>query len=300
MVAFINAVKKRILSIGILVSLIFLNACKDSDKNDSLIFEELNESLENSNRIAENSVILQLNALKEKLRDQAFAIKAKYWYDKADTIHLLSKQIIVFLDSLQSKNKKTIDEKLDKKLEVLFEKLKNYKIAVIKLDTVFSREFGRKGNIISTKFLGQFETGKEFAEKSFKQFTNENALTKLLEFENDIRVAENDLITFGSIQFGGCDLAFTRIRAIVYQNKSHLVPGEDLIINAGIGSYSTACMPSYKFAENNVNMNENGLGIYKIKVENKPGKYIIPVEIGYTDLNGQRQTIFDRIEYTVE
>ena len=77
-----------------------------------MIFEELNESLERSNRIAEHSASLKLNDLKDRQKDLAFAYKAKYWADKADSIHLFSKELLNCIDSLKKEVKKNVDERL--------------------------------------------------------------------------------------------------------------------------------------------------------------------------------------------
>ena len=132
---------------------------------------------------------------------------------------------------------------------------------ILKLENKYSKEFERQEQVISKKYLNRFKSEKEFADTVFNQVSSKYILSKMLLFENDVRLAENDLISFSEHQFGGCILDYTRLTSIVNQNTSHLKTGEDLVIKAGVGSYTTACMPKYKIGKVYVDMDEYGVGI---------------------------------------
>ena len=65
MLPILNTLIKRIWIVGVLVCVMFLNACKESDKNSSLIFEELNESLERSNESIEQNISTSMRYLQQ-------------------------------------------------------------------------------------------------------------------------------------------------------------------------------------------------------------------------------------------
>ena len=102
MMPFLNVPVKRIL----VVAWLALAGCRDSDKNSSLIFEELNESLENSNRTAKNLTNVCIRELEDYLNEGVVAYKAKYWLDKADTIRLLSDELVLFIDTIKIRSEK--------------------------------------------------------------------------------------------------------------------------------------------------------------------------------------------------
>jgi hypothetical protein len=87
--------------IMLVVALVVLVGCRDSDKNSSLIFEELNESLERSNESIRMSTASVQEDLRQKAKKPETAESAAKWLQKADSIHKMSDSIIQFLYGLK-------------------------------------------------------------------------------------------------------------------------------------------------------------------------------------------------------
>jgi hypothetical protein len=43
----------------------------------------------------------------------------------------------------------------------------------------------------------------------------------------------------------------------------------------------------------------NGVAVYKFKTSLKAGKYSVPVKIEYTDFDGKRKVLTNKMDYTV-
>ncbi len=95
MVTLFNVPVKRML----VVALIVLTGCRDSDKNSSLIFEELNESLERSNKTLEGSISYAIIGLEDLAKMPEMSEKGAFLLTKGQTIKSYSSQLADFIDS---------------------------------------------------------------------------------------------------------------------------------------------------------------------------------------------------------
>jgi hypothetical protein len=86
---------------------------------------------------------------------------------------------------------------------------------------------------------------------------------------------------------------------MVGQNSTILMPGEELQIYSGIGSFSLESRPKISVYGKPIPIEADGIAVYKIKTLSKPGKYYVPVKINYIDQEGRQQTVEREIEYTV-
>ena len=127
MATFINVPVKRILVIALLA----LIGCKDSDKNSSLIFEELNESLERSIKNLELSTIEAINSLESKKQEPVTAERANVWFSRAYSIVENSNKIIGFIDSTQQAVVKMNDDDRRKYSEGLDSMLRKYQDSIL-------------------------------------------------------------------------------------------------------------------------------------------------------------------------
>ena len=283
MATLLNVPVTRILVIALLA----LTGCKDSDKNSSLIFEELNESLERSNKNLELSTIEAINSIESKRQDVVTAEKANVWFSRAYPVVESSNKIIDFVDSTQQAVIKMNVEDREKYAENLDSMIRKYQQAVLTADSYERKEFSNriifhssKSNILSDTF-------------TIKTF--------LLKLKNDVRNMEDMAVLFCRNQIGSLDgdALFEKFQPIAAINSSVLKIGQEIVVDVGLGEFNLSNKPTFSINGINVLPNENGVGEYKMKVKKKPGKYIIPVKITYTRKNGKLDSIEKKIEYTV-
>jgi hypothetical protein len=275
---------KRMLSIV----LVALSSCNNSDKNSSLIFEELNESLERSNKVIENSTRSLLYDLENKKRKGITAERAFVWYAKADSIKSRTDGLVKFIKQLQLNLGNR--EGYEKEMSDLKDSLGKYRNFILSFDSVMETRL--------TKTIPIFTIGIK-NETQFDKGTFQ-AKTTLLKVENDVRVGENMAIAYCNQQTAlGCNLTYFMTSAIATSNSTKFGVGEEMIINLGVGEFSLASKPSFFVNNKNVPPNENGIGEYKINVGNKPGKYKVRVKIMHLAPDGRKEEIEKDIEYTV-
>ena len=201
MLPFLNTLIKRTWMVVLLISVMLLNACKDSDKNSSLIFEELNESLERSNETLEQNIAVSIRYLEQLTKMPETAEKSFTLLNKAKIIQSSSLSVIVFIDSLntQIKNSLSVDSQIkytnnfvtelfikQNRGNELYRKLINCKDKILSVDERIKKEFENK---LPT-------TNKKFNEIYFKNTTISQAIALLSKFKNDVLITENQTILF--------------------------------------------------------------------------------------------------------
>ena len=82
------------------------------------------------------------------------------------------------------------------------------------------------------------------------------ALTILSKFQNNIKNAENEIVTYCDNQIGKVDLHMDQAAVLVGQSSNYLMPGQQLSVTAGVGSYSSAASPIISINGSNVPVSE--------------------------------------------
>jgi len=124
-------------------------------------------------------------------------------------------------------------------------------------------------------------------------------LTILSKFQNDIKNAENKVVAECHKKVGEVKVVFDAYAPIVGQSTSYAMPGEEIVINAGVGAYSKAAQPSISIGGSSVPIGEEGYGIYKTTA-NGIGSHTIPVRISYfNQITGKQEVLEKNVEYTV-
>ena len=141
------------------------------------------------------------------------------------------------------------------------------------------------------------EGRKDFTSGYFHMTPTVAALTMLSKFQNNVKNAENQVITFCHEQIGAVKIPFNAFKPIVTASASYLMPNEEIVIQAGVGAFNTTSSPKVYFNGNAAQMDENGVGTYKNKVSSS-GSVTVVVE--YTKPDGtQAKTDPVPIRYTV-
>lgn len=292
MVTLFNVPVKRMF----VVALVVLMGCKDSDKNSSLIFEELNESLERSNEVIGDLTKAVLFDLEGKTRAPETAEQALVWFSAADSIYSKAEYLVSFLEGLKSNLKQNRIEIGPRTSNELYKKLKIFKDEISKRNSEFKSHYNINAEILDEEIKGESEfykinfLGKGISEKS----------TALLRIENNILVVTNSIITYCNHQVSSHRCVIVeRFEAIASANSTVLKRGQEMIIQAGVGVFSLRGNPSFEINGVAIQPNENGVGEYKLKIRNKAGDYKVHVKVKYTNAGGILETLEKDIEYTV-
>ncbi|MEO5892690.1 MAG: gliding motility protein GldM [Ferruginibacter sp.] len=281
-------------------------------------FKVVDISLQNSsnNLAAANSTLYK--SLNEKLADAKTADKAKIWQPKAEQAKKLSDEMTNYIESLKKDLKITAglemregkesfkEDNLDaathlfdtqgkgKELEA---KLKAYKAAMLAIDPQINTKFGKTLPVDVDPPVGQDGTVKDFTNAYFHMTPTVAGLTLLSKFQNNIKNAENQVVTFCHEQIGAVAVIFDKTGVLVGQSSNYIMPGQEMTITAGIGAYSSAAQPQISIGGSNVPVID-GKGTYKVAASGA-GAHTVPVTIRYLDQQGASQTKTENVEYTV-
>ena len=236
----------------------------------------MEESLINAEKTINASTETILKALEEKTVEPATEERAKIWFEKAELLVKHSKEMYDYLANckIQLKEKKLRSDSIYKRL-VAYEK------SVLTIDSSIRLQF-------QNSFVFPDEVIKTVA-----------ALTTL---QCNIKIFENNVAAYCSSKVGAVDGLgfFDYYSAIISQNSNHLNPGDELIITAGVGTFSKNSQPLIKFNGKNAELGDEGFALYKIKTPSNPGKYNVPVSISWiSPLTGRQESAERYIQYTV-
>jgi gliding motility-associated protein GldM len=281
-------------------------------------FKVVDKSLQNSssNLAAANATLYA--SLLEKLADPKTAEKAKIWQPKAEQAKKLSDDFIAYIDGLKTELKKASDltmvdgkesfkeDNLDaatrlfdtqgkgKELEA---RLAVYRKAMLDIDPEIKTKFEKTLPIDVDPPTGQDGIKKDFTTAYFHMTPTVAGLTLLSKFQNNVKNAENQVVTFCHEQIGAVKIKFDKTGVLVGQSSNYIMPGQELVITAGIGAYSSAAQPKISIGGAGSAV-VDGKATYKITASGA-GAHTVPVSVTYLDQDGVSQTKTETVEYTV-
>jgi gliding motility-associated protein GldM len=281
-------------------------------------FKVVDTSLQNSsnNLAAANSTLYK--SLSDKLADAKTAEKAQIWQPKAEQAKKLSDDMTNYIESLKKELKTEAglemregkepfkEDNLDAasrlfgtkgKGKELEEKLKAYKTAMLAIDPQINAKFEKTLPVDVTPPVGQDGTKKDFTDAYFHMTPTVAGLTLLSKFQNNIKNAENQVVTYCHEQIGAVVVKFDKTGVLVGQSSNYIMPGQKISITAGIGAYSSAAQPQISIAGNNVPVID-GKGTYEVSASGA-GAHKVPVTIRYLDQDGKEQSKTEEVEYVV-
>ncbi|MEN9497460.1 MAG: gliding motility protein GldM [Bacteroidota bacterium] len=281
-------------------------------------FKTINNSLEKTNSTVKTSTTQIFESLTEKMSDDATREKATIWQPKAKEVVDQSAVVFNFIEGLKkellvatggdpsdpSKKFKEDDQNTvtrvmikEGKAKQLYQILSDYKVNVLK-DSALRAEFEKSLPISLEMPKNMTSNKKNWEEAYFYMAPTVGALSILSKFQNDLRNAENKMVTFCHEQVGKVELRFDAFEAIVGQSSRYLMPGQELEITAGLGAFSRSKLPTVTINGSNVALNEKGMAIYKTTATGT-GSRTVNVTVSFVDQDGKSQTRTIPIEYTV-
>ena len=286
-------------------------------------FKTVNRSLENTNTTVNKSTEAIMESLKQKTSDPTSAAKAQIWYPKAQQVQNLSKTVFTYVQGLKDQilresggdpnkpEQKFKEDNLDIPTRIMVEKgegqkllsaLSKYKNDVLGIDREIDSAFKMVLPINLEKPPSKNRAAKTWEGAYFHMVPTVAALTILSKFQNDVKTSENRVVQFCHNKVGEVVLRFDTYAAIIGQNSSYLMPGQELEIKAGVGAFSTAASPTIVIGGQTLKVNTDGddKGTVSLKLPGGGvGPHSVPVRITYTDQDGKPQVIEKTVEYKV-
>ena len=289
------------------VSSEILNAFKVVDK--SLLNSSANLATANNTLYA---------SLADKLNRPESQVNARIWEPKARAAKSLSDNLSNYIEGLKLDLKKAAgldtvngvasykEDNLDaatrlfdtegkgKELEA---KLAQYKSAMLAIDGEISKKFATTFPVDVDPPTGQDGTKKDFTNAYFHMTPAVAGITLLSKFQNNVKNAENQIVSFCHSKIGEVVVHMDKVGVLTGQNASYLMPGQELVVTAGVGAYSSSSNPTIAINGSSVSV-ENGQGVYKTQVSGA-GEHTVSVNVSFKGEDGKTVIVPSTIKYTV-
>jgi gliding motility-associated protein GldM len=120
----------------------------------------------------------------------------------------------------------------------------------------------------------------------------------LTKFQNDIRNSESQVVEYCHRQIGEVELIYDQFNAFAASNSQYLMSGEELIITAGVGAFSSAAKPSISVDGVAIPITADGSATYK-STAGAPGLNSKRVRISFVKPDGETAIVEKIVNYTV-
>jgi gliding motility-associated protein GldM len=306
----------------VLTALLALNVSSEILNAFRVVDNSLTTS--NTNLTVANGTLYK--SLEAKLADPLTAQKAAIWQPKAAQAQKLSADLSTYIEQLKVDLKKeagskmvTVDGVTKEEYKIddleaatrlfgngpggqnkgpeLEGKLKEYKAKMLAIDPEIAAKFTSTFPVDVTPQKGEDGKEKDFTVAYFHMTPTIAGITLLSKFQNNVKNAENQIVTFCHEQVGAVKVKFDKTGVLIGQSSNYVMPGEEITITAGIGAYSSAAVPQISINGAGV-QTVDGQGIYKFQASGG-GAHKVPVTIRYKDQDGNDKTETKDVEYTV-
>lgn len=282
------------------LSIIFLNACNNTQKNNGFYYSVLSESLETSTSLIKIQTQEKHDLLSNQLGNPDKSEKTIYWKPCAENIMHLSDNITAYIEMI--KQNAAVKSDITNYLHSLYDSLTNYQSSILNVDSEVNNEFRDRARIANF-FPDSIQSNYIHFEQAFISAGSPEAHIGLLNvLENRIRKTENKMVTFCYLKTGSLDEGgfFDRFHILVSQDKSIVPPGDTIEITAGLGAFSVSVKPEVHIFEKKILNDDDGIAVFKFIADKSSGKYNVPVTIDFIDpMTGQSRTIGKTLTYTV-
>jgi gliding motility-associated protein GldM len=293
-------------------------------------FKIVDGSLNSASGIADKKTADIFKSFARKKEDPKTKEKAEQWLPKAEQAQKLAQAAYLYVENLKKELKqeaglKTIEGKEEYKeddLEAatrlfisrppdgknkgkeLFDILNNFREELKKIDTGIAKEVvpnlpidmrdTKTGKIPSTP-----EEKEAWAYNYFHMTPTIASIVILSKFQNDIKNSEAQVVEYCHKEIGEVEIIYDEFAALANSNSQYLMPGEELVITAGVGAFSKAARPTVTIDGANVALKPDGSAEYKTTMGNTAGSFTKKVRISFTKPDGTTGTQEKEIKYTV-
>ncbi len=288
-------------------------------------FKTVNNSLNTASSMVEKKNVDIFKSFQKKLEDPKTKEKAEIWMPKAQKAKVLSDELYAYIEALklelkQESGLKLVDGVEDYKEDdleaatrllvenapngkgkgkLLFDKLKKYKEDLLAIDADVAKEVGPTLPLDLTPPPTKNSAVKDdMAYLYFHMTPTVAAITILSKFQNDIKNSEAQVVEYCHKEIGEVELIYDEFQAFAGTNSQYLMPGEELVITAGIGAFSKAAKPNISIDGANVVVKEDGSAEYKTTVSGS-GPAVKRVSISFIKPDGTVAKVDKEVRYTV-
>ena len=285
-------------------------------------FKTVRTSLDNSSANIKSSNDVLYKSLTEKLTKPESAKQAAEWQPLAEKAKKYSSDLDSYIESLkgdlekasglrmvEKDGKQVKDFKLDGldastrlfetegKGEVLKGKLDEYKKNMLAIHPEIKQAFESTFPVNTDPVQSQEGGKKDFTQGYFHMTPTIAALTMLSKFQNNVKNAENQIVTYCHNKIGAVEVHMDQVGILVGQNSNYLMPGQELVVKAGVGAYSSASKGSLTI-NGSTSQLVNGQTEYKTTVSGG-GPHTIQITGTFTGEDGKPVPINQKVEYVV-
>ena len=291
-------------------------------------FKVVDKSLITTNKNITASNDELYSSLEKKMNEPQSIERAKIWEPRAMQAKQFSDNINNYIDSLKKALKKgadlrmrynkatkdSVEEFREDNLDAstrLFEtkgegpklkaRLDKYKVDMLNIglpmDSTIKKQFETTFPVNTIPPVSQDGTKKDFTQSFFHMTPTVAALTMLSKFQNNVKNAESQIVTYCHNQIGAVERHMDKTGVLVGQNSNYLMPGQELTVTAGVGAYSSSAAPSITINGSSVPVTD-GQGMYKTTVSGA-GEHSVSVNVSFKDENNKTVTIPTVVKYTV-
>jgi gliding motility-associated protein GldM len=166
---------------------------------------------------------------------------------------------------------------------------------MLDIDTTFSAMFGNNFPV-NTDPVKTKEGKKDFTLGYFHMTPTVAALTMLSKFQNNVKNAENLIVSFCHSKIGSVEYVYNQFKPIIGTSSTYLMPGEEMTVTAGIGSFSSAANPTITINGVSKQADADGVAVNTFKVSNSGS---VHVKINFKKPDGTPGEVEKDIPYTV-
>jgi len=281
-------------------------------------FKTVDKSLQSSSTNIANSNKNIYESLAKMLTKDETKVQAAIWQPKAEQAKAYAAALDTYINDLKLQLKKGAnlvikengkedfkEDNLDastrlfetnKKGEELKSKLEEFKKNILNLDEKIKAKF--ESNFpISTDGVEGKEGKRDFTTGYFHMTPTVAALTILSKFQNNVKNVESQVVTFCASQVGAVEIHMDQVGVLVGQSSNYLMPGQELVVTAGVGAYSSTVKSNIAINGSPINL-VDGQGEYKTTVSGS-GKHTIQVTGSFKNEQGKDVPISKTVEYVV-
>jgi len=301
--------------ITVIVFAIVYSSCANKSQSYLAVLKASEVGLNQSIATISASNKIIYNAIEDRAKNPVTAQFAAAWQPKAMLIKDICLSTINYIETLVKELKEAAGLKMENTREVyreddkdavsdlfiskgkgieLQEKLQKFKQDMIAVDSQSLFQFDiTMINVADSNFKGSF------VKTFFENTSTIAALVLLRRFESAVCNDENNFITFCLNKSASFVHIRDYIAPIISLNSNTVRAGEDITITAGVGMFSTVMQPIITIGKTTLQPGDQGVVTYEFKAIGKAGKYIIPVKIEYVKPDKEKETITQKVEYTI-
>lgn len=280
-------------------------------------FRTVNHSLANASDIIETKNQGLFQSFQKKMADPKTAEKAKIWNDKATQAKSYADNLYNNIESLKgdlmkaSGQEKAGGEYKEDNIDAptrllvdggrgkeLFQKLTEYRNNLLNIDPEIKREFDKTLPIDLSTPKTSSEGNNDWPSAYFRMTPTIASITMLSKFQNDVKNSEAQVVDYCHRKVGEVEVVYNEFQAFAGTNSQYFMPGQELVISAGVGAFSKAAKPSINIDGAGVGINTEGVAEYKTRVGG-PGTYTKTVNITFLKPDGSTARVAKQVEYTV-